>query len=73
MRTIARLVVGWFFVLVAYGMWENTMSPYWAGADAWNLFAAGFFWLVVALSAYDMLGTVRDFWVAQRARRFTSD
>lgn len=72
MGTVLRLMAGWFFVMLGYSMWSSTMSPYWAGHDAWNLFGAGFFWFAVAVSAWDMAGTARDVWRAARARRVTA-
>ncbi len=72
MGTIFRLMAGWFFVLLGYDMWSSTMSPYWAGHDAWNLFGAGFFWFALALSTYDTVSEARDLWRAVRAGVTTS-
>ena len=68
MGTVFRLLVGFFFVSLGYDMWSSTMSPYWAGHDAWNLFGAGFFWFALALWSYDLLSELRDLWRAVRAR-----
>jgi hypothetical protein len=72
MGTIFRLFVSWCFVMIGHGMWASTMSPHWAGPDAWNLFSAGFFWSAAAILAWDVIGTARDWWVAAKGRWLTS-
>ena len=72
MGNIVRLLAGFFFVSLGYDAWSSTMSPHWAGHDAWNLFGAGFFWSMLALWTYDIVMTARELWASLRARRATT-
>jgi hypothetical protein len=48
MRHLLRLGVLAYVGMLGLSMWQSTLSPYWAGSDAWSLIGAGVFWFALA-------------------------